>query len=218
MVAEADETLKTFSALAPWLSSGKLTSNANSQFLNWSETLLGKGALISSEEATNSLPYSDHEHVDIALRLFRLWSVHPAVKQGLASPKPANPDIYGQVPRTTIWKAYYSFLTTVLQESLPYTAPNDGLERPQLASELRRIESICEGNLLREVKFPTASSNNSEVEEWVEQVISNWEVLCGPHWQDQDFGEGGQNAVGRNVLDVSRNDRPPCPAALTHSM
>jgi hypothetical protein len=34
-------------------------------------------------------------------------------------------------------------------------------------------------------------------------VISNWEVLCGPEWQDSDLGEGGQNAVSRNVLDVS---------------
>jgi hypothetical protein len=90
---------------------------------------------------------------------------------------------------------------------MTYTPPVDGIaERPQFASELRRIESICENNLLREAKFPTAQANNSQVEEWVEQVISNWEVLCGPHWQDQDLGEGGQNAVGRNVLDVSRND------------
>lgn len=216
-VAEIDETLETFGALAAWLSSGKLTSNANSQFLSWSESMLGKGALMSSEEATRNSPHSDRDHVDTALRLFRLWAVHPAVKQGLASPKPASPDLSGEVSRTTIWKAYYGFLTTVLQHSLPYTAPSDGPERPQLASELRRIESICEGNLLREVKFPTASSNNLEVEEWVEQVIGNWEVLCGPHWQDQDFGEGGQNAVGRNVLDVSSNDRPPCLATLTHS-
>jgi hypothetical protein len=51
--------------------------------------------------------------------------------------------------------------------------------------------------------FPTASSQDSQVEEWVEQVISNWQVLCGPEWQDSDLGEGGQNAVGRNVLEVS---------------
>lgn len=216
IVAGIDETVGTFAALAPWLSSGKLTSNANAQFLNWSETMLGKGALMASEEATMSSPYSDAKHVDIALRLFRLWSVHPAVKQGLAAPKPAYPDASGQVSRNTIWKAYYGFLTTLLQDDLPYTSPNDGPERPQLANEIRRIESICEGNLLREVKFPNASSNNAQVEEWVEQVISNWQVLCGPHWQDQDFGEGGQNVVGRNVLDVSGNDRPPC-SALTNS-
>jgi hypothetical protein len=96
-------------------------------------------------------------------------------------------------------------------------APNDGPDRPQLASELRRIEAICENNLLREVKFPTASSSNSEVEEWVEQVIGNWEVLCGPHWQDQDLGEGGQNTVGRNVLDVSVTQVIICVTTLTKS-
>jgi hypothetical protein len=158
---------------------------------------------MASEEARNSSPYSDPRHVEIALKLFRLWAALPAVKQGLAVPKPSHLDASTTLSRTAIWKAYYGFLTTVLQDGLVYTAPNDGPGRPQLASELRRIESICEGNLLREVKFPTASSNNSDVEEWVEQVIRNWEVLCGPHWQDQDLGEGGQNAVGRNVLDVS---------------
>lgn len=158
---------------------------------------------MASEEARNSSPYSDPRHVEIALKLFRLWAALPSVKQGLAVPKPSHLDASTTLSRTAIWKAYYGFLTTVLQDGLVYTAPNDGPERPQLASELRRIESICEGNLLREVKFPTASSNNSDVEEWVEQVIRNWEVLCGPHWQDQDLGEGGQNAVGRNVLDVS---------------
>lgn len=201
-MAGIDEAVETFASLMPWLNNGKLGSN-NAQFLSWTETLLCKGAIMASEEARNSSPYSDPRHVEIALKLFRLWAALPAVKQGLAAPKPSHLDASTTLSRTAIWKAYYGFLTTVLQDGLVYTAPNEGPERPQLASELRRIESICEGNLLREVKFPTASSNNSDVEEWVEQVISNWEVLCGPHWQDQDLGEGGQNAVGRNVLDVS---------------
>lgn len=76
-------------------------------------------------------------------------------------------------------------------------------ERPQLVSEMRRVEAICENNILRDVKFPTANSGSEEVEEWVEQVIMNWEVLCGPHWRDDDLGEGGQSSYGRNVLDVS---------------
>ncbi|KAJ5381285.1 uncharacterized protein N7496_003713 [Penicillium cataractarum] len=200
-VTGIDETLETFASLMPWLSSGKLGSN-NAQFLSWTETLLCKGAIMASEEARNSSPYSDPRHVEIALRLFRLWAALPAVKQGLAAPKSSHLDASTSLSRTSIWKAYYGLLTTVLQEDLVYTAPSDGPERPQLASELRRIEAICENNLFREVQFPTASSNNSEVEEWVEQVISNWEVLCGPHWHDQDLGEGGQNTVGRNVLDI----------------
>lgn len=207
-VTGIDETLETFASLMPWLSNGKLGSS-NAQFLSWTETLLCKGAIMASEEARNSSPYSDPRHVEIALRLFRLWATLPAVKQGLAAPKPSHLDASTSLSRTSMWKAYYGFLTTVLQEELVYTAPNGGPERPQLASELRRIESICENNLLREVKFPTASSNNAEVEEWVEQVISNWEVFCGPHWQDQDLGEGGQNTVGRNVLDVSAIEVTP---------
>ncbi|KAJ5805803.1 uncharacterized protein N7503_003405 [Penicillium pulvis] len=201
-VASIDESLETFADLIPWLSNGKLINNANSQFLSWSETLLGKGAVMASEEAGTATPYSDPRHVEIALRLFRLWSVHPAVKQGQGSPKAAYAGAPGQPSRTSIWKSYYLFLTIVLQDGLPYPPSHDNPERPQLASELRRVEAICESNLLREVKFPTASSDNSQVEEWVEQVISNWEILCGPEWQDQDLGEGGQNAVGRNVLDI----------------
>ncbi|KAJ5287185.1 hypothetical protein N7478_002871 [Penicillium angulare] len=201
-VASIGETLETFAALIPWLSNGKLTTNANSQFLSWTETLLGKGAVMASEEAGTATPYSDPRHVEIALRLFRLWSVHPAVKGGAGSPKAAYAGAPGQPSRTSIWKSYYLFLTIVLQDALAYPSPHDGPGRPQLASELRRVEAICEGNLLREVKFPTASSDNSQVEEWIEQVIGNWEVLCGPQWQDNDLGDGGQAVVGRNVLDI----------------
>jgi hypothetical protein len=185
--------------LIPWLNGGKLTSITTPQFLEWSESLLGKGALLTSEEASKNTPYSDPEHVDIALRLLRLWASHPFVKQGT----PTKSDGSSPILRSSVWTAYYGLLTIVLQDGIVYTGPNDGPDRPQLASELRRVESICESNIVREAKFPTASSSNHQVEEWVEQVISNWEVLCGPEWQDTDLGEGGQNAVGRNVLDVS---------------
>ena len=162
---------------------------------------MGKGALLASEEASKHSPYSDPRHVEIALRLLRLWAAHPSVKQ--ATHTPSNVDGPTPTSRALVWTGYYAFLTTVLQDGLIYTGPNDGPDRPQQASELRRVETICEGNLLREVKFPTASSHNSQVEQWVEQVIGNWEVLCGPEWQDSDLGKGGQNEIGRNVLGVS---------------
>lgn len=193
--------METFASLVPWLSSGKLTTNANSQFLSWAETLLGKGALLASDEAITAGQYATPRHVEIALKLFRLWSVHPSVKQSLASKSSQAPT--SGPSRSTVWRAYYGLLTTILQEQLSYAPQNEGPDRPQLASELRLVESICEGNILREVKFPTASADNTHVEEWVEQVIGNWQVLCGPYWHDQDLGEGGQNVVGRNVLDVS---------------
>ncbi|KAJ5830031.1 hypothetical protein EN45_079330 [Penicillium chrysogenum] len=200
--ADTNEALETFASLIPWLSGGKLASITTPQFLNWSESLMGNGALLASAEATKHTPCSNPKHAEIALQLFRLWAAHPAVRQGVSANNPSNGDSFGPAPRALVWTAYYRFLTAVLQSGLTYTGPNDGPDRPQLCSELRRVETIYERNLLSEVMFPTASSQNSQVEEWVEQVISNWQVLCGPEWQDSDLGEGGQNAVGRNVLEI----------------
>lgn len=200
--ADINETLETFASLIPWLSGGKLASITTPQFLSWSESLLGNGALLASIEVTKHTPYSDSAHAGIALQLLRLWAAHPAVKQGSSATNPSNVDSFSLAPRASVWAAYYRFLTAVLQSGLTYTGPNDGPDRPQLCSELRRVETIYERNLLSEVMFPTASSQNSQVEEWVEQVIRNWQVLCGPEWQDSDVGEGGQNAVGRGVLEI----------------
>ncbi|KAJ9488075.1 hypothetical protein VN97_g5222 [Penicillium thymicola] len=200
--ADINETLETFASLIPWLSGGKLASITTPQFLNWSELLLGNGALLASVEVTKNTPYSDPRHGGIALQLLRLWAAHPAVKQGGSATNPSSVDTFSLAPRASVWASYYRFLTAVLQDGVTYTGPNDGPDRPQLCSELRRIETIYERNLLSEVMFPTASSLNSQVEEWVEQVIRNWQVLCGPEWQDSDVGEGGQNAVGRGVLEI----------------
>ncbi|KAI3232469.1 hypothetical protein DTO012A9_1062 [Penicillium roqueforti] len=202
VAGDIHESLETSVSLVPWLSGGKLTSITTPQFLNWSESLLGNGALLASDEVTKHAPYSDHRHADIALQLLRSWAAHPVVKQGVSANSPSNVDDFASAPRASVWTAYYRFLTAVLQGGLTYTGPNDGPDRPQLCNELRRVETIYERNLLSEVTFPTASTQNSQVEEWVEQVISNWQVLCGPEWQDSDVGEGGQNAVGRNVLEI----------------
>jgi hypothetical protein len=64
------------------------------------------------------------------------------------------------------------------------------------------VEAICEANILRDVKFPTADSGNKKIEVWVEQVIRNWKELCGPQWHDEELEVGGQHAIGKNVLDV----------------
>ncbi|KAG0155752.1 hypothetical protein PDIDSM_2925 [Penicillium digitatum] len=198
-VTDINETLETFTSLIPWLSGGKLASITTSQFLDWSETLLGNGALLASNEVIKHMPYSDSRHADLAFQLLRLWAAHPAVKQGGSAKSPSNVCL---APRSSVWAAYYKLLTAALRGELTYTGPNDGPDRPQLSSEFRRVETNYERSFLSEILFPTASSQNSQVEEWVEQVISNWQILCGPEWQDSDVGEGGQDEVGRNVLEI----------------
>lgn len=75
-------------------------------------------------------------------------------------------------------------------------------------AELKRVETTYEGLMLQEIRFPKAEEVNEEVEEWVEQVMQNWRVFCGPTWHDEELGEGGQATAGRTVLDVSLNYFP----------
>ncbi|KJK64287.1 hypothetical protein P875_00138276 [Aspergillus parasiticus SU-1] len=198
-VSGSADALDTLQSLTSWLSSHNELSSDSSQFLHWSEQLASESALVASMEALKTIPVADEALVKTALRLLRVWSAHPHVKQG------ALPHIDGFdvcTPKYLTWKSYYDLLSATLQHDLAYVPPASGPERQQLAAEIRRVESMYESSLLRETKFPTAYAENTQIEDWVEQVITNWEILCGPQWTDEDLGEGGQNAVGRNVLDI----------------
>lgn len=197
------DALETISSLTPWLNSHSQASSHNPQFSQWSEKLLAQGAQLAGEQICANAPAIDGELVKTALTLFRLWSAHPNTKRPVSSHVTHNGTSTKPAPKYTIWKVYYGVLTAILRHGLPYVPTASGPERPQFAAEIRRVESIYETNLLQDVAFPTANSNSSQVEDWVEQVIGNWEILCGSHWRDEDVGEGGQSTVGRNVLDVS---------------
>ncbi|KAL4819448.1 hypothetical protein BDW67DRAFT_154587 [Aspergillus spinulosporus] len=200
-VSGPQEALQVFNSLVPWLNSTNLGSSSN-QFLHWSEKMLADGALIAGEEICKDIASADGELVRVALRIFREWSSHPSIKPGEDASGMQNESSPESVPKSSIWKSYYDLLSAILLHELPYTAPAPGPERPQLATELRRVETICEAHLLRDVKFPTADSGNEVIEAWVEQVIQNWERLCGPQWHDEEVGEGGQYALGKNVLEI----------------
>ena len=196
--SKPNDALEAISSLTPWLSSHSQTFSSTPQFSYWTEKLLGKSAQLTGDQICANTVVVDDKLMGTALTSFRLWSAHPVAKQPSSS----------QGQKLATWKSYYDSLTAILQHGLPYVPATSEPERPQLASELRRVESIYEANLLQSVMFPTANSTNSQVEEWVEQIIANWEVLCGGHWRDEDLGEGGQSAVSRNVLDVSAKAIP----------
>ncbi|KAL3465818.1 hypothetical protein BJX64DRAFT_251918 [Aspergillus heterothallicus] len=200
-VSSPQDALHTFNSLASWLGSQNYSSSS-SQFLYWSEKVLADGALIAGDEVRKTIADPSPEFVKVALSLFRAWSSHPALKTGPSSQGSHSESASELVSKSSIWKSYYDLLSAILQHGLPYNAPTGNPGRPQLADELRRVESICEANLLRDVKFPKADSGNKTIEIWVEQVIRNWKELCGPQWHDEELGEGGQNAVGKNVLDI----------------
>lgn len=69
--------------------------------------------------------------------------------------------------------------------------------------ELKRVEGVYESLLIKETQFPKASETNREVEAWVDSVVGNWRLLCGPTWNNHDLGEGGKEGIARSALDVS---------------
>lgn len=156
---------------------------------------------MASQNVSGQGQLANERVVEFALKSFRLWASHAEVKRGSSTAAshaaPADHSV-----RTSIWMTYYHLLSEILQHKIPYIPPSERPKRVHLSTEFRRVQSICENALLKDVKFPKANSSNKLVEDWVEQVVHNWEVLHGPEWNDEDFGEGGQDAVARNVLDV----------------
>lgn len=208
----SNDALGVICSLTPWLSSHSQTFSSSPQFSYWSERLLAKGAQLAGDQICANAVVVDDKLMGTALALFRLWSAHPIAKQPVSSHGGSN----GDDSKFALWKSYYDVLTAILQHSLPYVPATSESERPQFASEFRRVESVYEVNLLQNVMFPTANSTSSQVEDWVEQVIMNWEVLCGGHWRDEDLGEGGQSGVSRNVLDVSAWSFPSANTVCTN--
>lgn len=125
----------------------------------------------------------------------------------------------GDIPRREVWQAYYETFSIVLQTESTYpslSATHDPsgkqspcyetefFSKPKLlqCAELRRVEAIYEELLLNELNFPKANEATPEIEAWVDQVISNWKVVCGPTWMDEDHPEGGKENTSRKVLAV----------------
>ncbi|OAX84220.1 hypothetical protein ACJ72_01406 [Emergomyces africanus] len=200
LVSGPGDAIRTFKSVLPWVSAPGSSSPSSPQYLFWSEQLLAKTALLASDAASEG-PLANEQSVEFALRVFRLWSSHNSIKQGdpestVPSSAPASPG-----SRASIWQAYYTFLSSTLRQVV-YVSRSEIPKRVQLITEFRRVEAVCENIMIKNTTFPEAEVKNREVEIWVEQVIQNWEILCGPEWRDDDFGEGGQDAFSRNVLDM----------------
>lgn len=122
-------------------------------------------------------------------------------------------------PRRRVWQIYYDTVSILMQlrhtheftrrrgdkESEATNFDLKFLFDSKLAqfAELQRVETAYETVLLREISFPKANEPNTEVEKWVDQVMSNWVLVNEFVWRDEDLQTGGKPAVGRRVLAVS---------------
>lgn len=149
----------------------------------------------------NEMPLDDAN----TIVCFRSWAKYWEV---MAAPVTGGFGFKGSVPRRRIWNEYYLALSHILENDLPLPTgqiekiSNDLSARSQLRVELRHTEAAYQALLLSETTFPRADEEREEVEAFVKQVVSNWTILCGRGWREQDLGQGGRNSLSRGVLDI----------------
>lgn len=206
------DAIKTYESVLHFVGSDILSS-ASLQFKTWSEALLARLCLLLDLSHPSDRP----EEPGPALHAFRLWSrlMENGKAQFAGEALTDPPDM-----RRAVWKAYYDTLSIILRRGLLYSGSSDPDKallgdaehaseeqylsaRLQQRAELKLVETVYESLLLKETRFPKASESNEEVDAWAESVMSNWRIICGPAWTDEELGEGGKSAVGKGVLDVS---------------
>ena len=180
----------------------------------WTERLLGRACMYNVKK----LPSPSVQDLSEAYYSYKAWG--DFWQRAPASSPSSTSASRLDVPRRSVWRAYYDLLSTVIQHDLlysPYSGPGadafvfsntilpddqrTAMKQRQRA-ELQRVEKVYETLLLEETKFPKASQSNGEVEEWTAQVMANWRHLTGSNWTDSDVGEGGRNAISRATLDI----------------
>ncbi|GME42465.1 filamentation protein [Neofusicoccum parvum] len=206
------DAIKTYESILHFVGSDILSS-ASLQFKTWSEALLARLCLLLDLNHPSDRP----EEPNAALHAFRLWSrlMENGKAQFAGEAMTDPPDM-----RRAVWKAYYDTLSIILRRGLLYSGSSDPDQallgdaaehasedqymsaRLQQRAELKLVETVYEGLLLKETCFPKASETNEEVDSWAESVMSNWRIICGPAWTDEELGEGGKSAVGKGVLDI----------------
>lgn len=196
----------TYSSIVPWLTT--TTPNTETlQFSMWAEQLLARLCQLSDQSSATGQNIGPAE----ALQTYRFWA---RFWEGTAKSSASDAANASQ-HRRLAWKAYYDTISVLLRhdsayepDPTPATHEKSPLHsqpsvRLRQRAELKRVETIYESLLIKETHFPKASEVNRDIEAWVDAVMDNWRILCGPAWCDDDLGEGGKEGVARSILDVS---------------
>lgn len=193
--------------MLPYLSRVPSTFSATPEHRLWAERLVARACMLSanmvSKNALNSRSFvnsSSSSETGSILAPFRawadLWNEKRVTLTGGSGGKPGENGI--SVAR--VWKAYYDALSILTQ--LQIGKPVFDSKSAQ-SSELKHVETTYEGILLKDINFPKANEASTEIESWVDQVMANWRAMCGPNWQETDYGSGGKALLGKGILDVS---------------
>ena len=190
-----------------------LATRTTSEYRVWTERLVTSACMLSSRLDRTKDSTTDHRS---QLAPFRAWARfwENASSQGHSMTTGSSSET---ARRRRVWLTYYDMLsrnlhhvsTTATSSGRQHSIEDDSTdskESPiaQRAAEIARVEAIYEDMLLKQVAFPMANEANPEIDHWVNQVMSNWRLICASTLQDNNTGQLGQEDVSRNVLGVSQ--------------
>ena len=192
----------------------------------WIQRLLARYCLLShhlmkskSQNPEELLTSSSPITFTIVLTPFRAW----AKFWKATSHQPPKVTTYssdrGDVSQRVIWQAYYRVLSLSIRIRSIFLLPTNGEQifkqqathydlkffsesKLQQFTELKQVQSIYENFLMSELGFPKANEATPEIESWVDQVVENWKIICGPTWTNEDQMGGGKEAASRQILEV----------------
>ncbi|KAM7202351.1 hypothetical protein V8F20_004518 [Naviculisporaceae sp. PSN 640] len=199
---QRDAALDAFASALPSLSGVWATQNAHQQLRYWAELFLTEYCMLANQALReNTQLLSDPN----CLAPFRAWAKYWAATKG-----PSLAGGYGfrgSVPRRQVWSEYYYTISEILQQDLPFPTgyspiTTESSARNQLRAELKKVETIYQGLLFTETRFPKADEERAEVEDFVKRVMKNWTVLNGRGWKEHDLGVGGRDSLSHGVLDT----------------
>ena len=213
------DAVATYDSILPLISQSQSPVAFGHEYRHWANQLILQNCRVCAKylESTLSSPErlfqsSTPINPSNILKPFRTWA--------LINPSPvSHPPLAGssQSPRQT-WQDYYIAVSTLLAlRPMSTRAPQEtgigsnkefnntfGFESTsRQLLELRQVEAAYEAALFRDYGFPQANETHAEIDDFIDQVITNWQVVCGSDFVDEDLGDGGKIAYSRKVAAVS---------------
>jgi len=200
---ERVEALYIFETGLPALTSVWTSKFPKQQLRYWAELFLTEYCMLSSQ----ALQRRERSLEDAnSVACFRTWARYWEIQSGSL---PGGHGFRGSVPRRRIWCEYYTALSRIVEDDLPFPTGYLGKlpaeqhsARTHLRMELKKVENAYESLLLQETQFPRANNEREEVEAFVNLVVKNWSIMCGRGWREYDLGPGGREAMSRGVLEI----------------
>lgn len=171
----------------------------------WAELFLTEFCMLQAQALERGEKSLDDSTV---LAPYRSWARYWETSKSSGTPLVGGHGFRGAVPRRRVWREYYTALSAILDQDLPFptaeipTVTNEASARNQLRMELKKVEAAYEALLLDETPFPRADEEREEIEAFIALVISNWNILNGRDWHEQDLPQGGKDALSRGVLEI----------------